>query len=132
MIPVVQIESNTNDNNQNTNVEDNPNDDSDLLPPPDDDSLPPPDSNKETNTNEAKEEEKEEVKEEKPEAEKTPNEKLEDILEEYGDAYRHMKKMMTVGVPSYGVLQKAQMNNLDMEVVNQIIDLYKQINRTYN
>ena len=71
----------------------------------------------------------EEKKEEEPEEEKelTPEDELNKFLDEHEDV-RHMYKMLKLGVPSYGVMQKAQMNGFDVDLVQELIDKVKKVN----
>ena len=73
--------------------------------------------------------EEEEKKEEQPEEEKelTPEDELNKFLEEHEDV-RQMYKMLKLGVPSFGVMQKAQMNGYDINIVQELIDKAKKVN----
>ena len=86
--------------------------------------------NKENQEGENKEgNEEEEKKEEQPEEEKelTPEDELNKFLEEHEDV-RQMYKMLKLGVPSFGVMQKAQMNGFDIDLVQELIDKAKKVN----
>ena len=86
--------------------------------------------NKENQEGENKEgNEEEEKKEEQPEEEKelTPEDELNKFLEEHEDV-RQMYKMLKLGVPSFGVMQKAQMNGFDINIVQELIDKAKKVN----
>ena len=86
--------------------------------------------NKENQEGENKEgNEEEEKKEEQPEEEKelTPEDELNKFLEEHEDV-RQMYKMLKLGVPSFGVMQKAQMNGYDVNIVQELIDKAKKVN----
>ena len=86
--------------------------------------------NKENQEGENKEgNEEEEKKEEQPEEEKelTPEDELNKFLEEHEDV-RQMYKMLKLGVPSFGVMQKAQMNGYDINIVQELIDKAKTVN----
>ena len=86
--------------------------------------------NKENQEGENKEgNEEEEKKEEQPEEEKelTPEDELNKFLEEHEDV-RQMYKMLKLGVPSFGVMQKAQMNGYDINIVQELIDKGKKVN----
>ena len=86
--------------------------------------------NKENQAGENKEgNEEEEKKEEQPEEEKelTPEDELNKFLEEHEDV-RQMYKMLKLGVPSFGVMQKAQMNGYDINIVQELIDKAKKVN----
>ena len=86
--------------------------------------------NKENQEGENKEgNEEEEKKEEQPEEEKelTPEDELNKFLEEHEDV-RQMYKMLKLGVPSFGVMQKAQMNGYDINIVQELIDKAKKVN----
>ena len=86
--------------------------------------------NKENQEGENKEgNEEEEKKEEPPEEEKelTPEDELNKFLEEHEDV-RQMYKMLKLGVPSFGVMQKAQMNGYDINIVQELIDKAKKVN----
>ena len=64
------------------------------------------------------EEKKEEVKE------LTPQEKLDQFLEEH-EELKGLHKMLKLKIPAGGVLQKATMSKMDMTLVNELLDLYK-------
>ena len=86
--------------------------------------------NKENQEGENKEgNEEEEKKEEQPEEEKelTPEDELNKFLEEHEDV-RQMYKMLKLGVPSFGIMQKAQMNGYDINIVQELIDKAKKVN----
>ena len=86
--------------------------------------------NKENQEGENKEgNNEEEKKEEQPEEEKelTPEDELNKFLEEHEDL-RQMYKMLKLGVPSFGVMQKAQMNGFDVDLVQELIDKAKKAN----
>ena len=86
--------------------------------------------NKENQEGENKEgNNEEEIKEEQPEEEKelTPEDELNKFLEEHEDL-RQMYKMLKLGVPSFGVMQKAQMNGFDVDLVQELIDKAKKAN----
>ena len=86
--------------------------------------------NKENQEGENKEgNEEEEKKEEQPEEEKelTPEDELNKFLDEHEDV-RQMYKMLKLGVPSFGVMQKAQMNGYDVNIVQELIDKAKKVN----
>ena len=86
--------------------------------------------NKENQEGENKEgNEEEEKKEEQPEEEKelTPEDELNKFLDEHEDV-RQMYKMLKLGVPSFGVMQKAQMNGYDINIVQELIDKAKKVN----
>ena len=86
--------------------------------------------NKENQEGENKEgNNEEEKKEEQPEEEKelTPEDELNKFLEEHEDV-RQMYKMLKLGVPSFGVMQKAQMNGYDINIVQELIDKAKKVN----
>ena len=86
--------------------------------------------NKENQEGENKEgNNEEEKKEEQPEEEKelTPEDELNKFLEEHEDV-RQMYKMLKLGVPSFGVMQKAQMNGFDINIVQELIDKAKKVN----
>ena len=86
--------------------------------------------NKENQEGENKEgNNEEEKKEEQPEDEKelTPEDELNKFLEEHEDL-RQMYKMLKLGVPSFGVMQKAQMNGFDVDLVQELIDKAKKAN----
>ena len=81
--------------------------------------------NKENNEEEKKEENAGGETEEQKEL--TPEEELNKFLEDNPDL-QHMYKMLKLGIPSYGVIQKAQMNGIDMDLVNELIDKAKKVN----
>ena len=86
--------------------------------------------NKENQEGENKEENnEEEKKEEQPEEEKelTPEDELNKFLEEHEDL-RQMHKILKLGVPSFSVMQKAQMNGYDVDLVQELIDKAKKVN----
>ena len=86
--------------------------------------------NKENQEGENKEgNNEEEKKEEQPEEEKelTPEDELNKFLDEHEDL-RQMYKMLKLGVPTYGVTQKAQMNGFDMDLIQELIDKAKKAN----
>ena len=71
----------------------------------------------------------EEKKEEQPEEEKelTPEDELNKFLDEHEDL-KQMYRMLKLGVPSFGVMQKAQMNGFDIDLVQELIDKAKKVN----
>ena len=83
--------------------------------------------NKEGNNEEGNNEE--EKKEEQPEEEKelTPEDELNKFLDEHEDL-KQMYRMLKLGVPSFGVMQKAQMNGFDIDLVQELIDKAKKVN----
>ena len=86
--------------------------------------------NKENQEGENKEgNEEEEKKEEQPEEEKelTPEDELNKFLDEHEDL-KQMYRMLKLGVPSFGVMQKAQMNGFDIDLVQELIDKAKKVN----
>ena len=86
--------------------------------------------NKENQEGENKEgNNEEEKKEEQPEEEKelTPEDELNKFLDEHEDL-KQMYRMLKLGVPSFGVMQKAQMNGFDIDLVQELIDKAKKAN----
>ena len=86
--------------------------------------------NKENQEGENKEgNNEEEKKEEQPEEEKelTPEDELNKFLDEHEDL-RQMYKTLKLGVPSYAVMQKAQINGYDMDLIQELIDKAKKVN----
>jgi len=86
--------------------------------------------NKENQEGENKEgNNEEEKKEEQPEEEKelTPEDELNKFLDEHEDL-KQMYRMLKLGVPSFGVMQKAQMNGFDIDLVQELIDKAKKVN----
>ena len=97
--------------------------------------------NQENNNNENQgenNENQEEKKEDNPEEEKkeeiveeenkelSPEEELNKFLGEHSEV-TNLYKMLKMGVPVIGVTQKAQLNQLDMDVVNELIDKAKKV-----
>ena len=81
--------------------------------------------NKEEENNENPEEEKKENAEEENK-ELTPEDELNKFLEEHPEV-ENLFKMLKMGVPVRGVIQKATLNQFDLEVVNELIDKAKKV-----
>ena len=71
------------------------------------------------------EEKKEEIAEEENK-ELSPEEELNKFLGEHSEV-TNLYKMLKMGVPVIGVMQKAQLNQFDMDVVNELIDKAKKV-----
>ena len=84
---------------------------------------------KEENNNE--EEKKEETGaeggEEGDNGEMSPQQELDKFLAEHGEL-QNIYKMLKLGVPSKGVIQKAKLNQLNMDLVTQLIEIAKKLN----
>ena len=84
---------------------------------------------KEENNNE--EEKKEETGaeggEEGDNGEMSPQQELDKFLAEHGEL-QNIYKMLKLGVPSAGVIQKAKLNQLNMDLVTQLIEIAKKLN----
>jgi len=76
--------------------------------------------------NENQEEEKKE-NEEEDNKELTPEEELNQFLQIH-DEVADLYKMLKMGVPVIGVMQKATLNRYDLDVVNELIDKAKKVN----
>ena len=61
------------------------------------------------------------------EKELTPEDELNKFLDEHEDL-KQMYRMLKLGVPSFGVMQKAQMNGFDIDLVQELIDKAKKVN----
>ena len=72
------------------------------------------------------EEEKKE-EEPKPEAEMTPQEKLDKFLEENKGSFVNLHKMLKMQIPDDAVRQKAMMNGIDADKVDELISLYRAV-----
>ena len=70
------------------------------------------------------EEKKEEIVEEQ--VEMSPEEELNKFLEQHSEL-QNLYKMLKLGVPVIGVTQKAQINQLNMDLVNELIDKAKKV-----
>ena len=89
--------------------------------------------NEDNNKEEVKKDEKEEEKEEKKEEEKNKEGELspEDELNEFlknNPGYENLYKMLKLGVPTIGVKQKAQLNGINMDSLEELIIIAKKIN----
>ena len=73
----------------------------------------------------AEEEKKEEIAEEENK-ELSPEEELNKFLAEHSEVTQ-LFKMLKMGVPVIGVMQKAQLNQFDMDLVNELIDKAKKV-----
>lgn len=84
---------------------------------------------KEENNNIIEEEKKEEIMQENVDENKelSPQEELDQFLSEHTEI-QNLYKMLKLGVPSVGVIQKAQLNQLNMDLVNELIDKAKKAN----
>ncbi len=84
---------------------------------------------KEENNNIIEEEKKEEIIQENVDENKelSPQEELDQFLSEHSEI-QNLYKMLKLGVPSVGVIQKAQLNQLNMDLVNELIDKAKKAN----
>jgi hypothetical protein len=84
---------------------------------------------KEENNNIIEEEKKEEIIQENVDENKelSPQEELDQFLSEHTEI-QNLYKMLKLGVPSVGVIQKAQLNQLNMDLVNELIDKAKKAN----
>ena len=71
------------------------------------------------------EEKKEEIAEEENK-ELSPEEELNKFLGEHSEV-TNLYKMLKMGVSVIGVMQKAQLNQFDMDVVNELIDKAKKV-----
>ena len=84
---------------------------------------------KEENNNE--EEKKEETGaeggEEGDNGEMNPQQELDKFLAEHGEL-QNIYKMLKLGVPSEGVIQKAKLNQLNMDLITQLIEIAKKLN----
>ena len=84
---------------------------------------------KEENNNE--EEKKEETGaeggEEGDNGEMSPQQELDKFLAEHGEL-QNIYKMLKLGVPSEGVIQKAKLNQLNMDLITQLIEIAKKLN----
>ena len=84
---------------------------------------------KEENNNE--EEKKEETGaeggEEGDNGEMSPQQELDKFLAEHGEL-QNIYKMLKLGVPSKGVIQKAKLNQLNMDLITQLIEIAKKLN----
>ena len=85
--------------------------------------------NKEENKEIQEEEKKEEIIQENvgENGELSPQEDLDKFLNEHSEI-KNLYKMLKLGVPVVGVMQKAQMNQFDMDLVNELIDKAKKVN----
>ena len=83
---------------------------------------------KEENNNIIEEEKKEEIIQENVDENKelSPQEELDQFLSEHTEI-QNLYKMLKLGVPSVGVIQKAQLNQLNMDLVNELIDKAKKV-----
>ena len=70
------------------------------------------------------EEKKEEIVEEQ--VEMSPEEELNKFLEQHSEL-QTLYKMLKLGVPVIGVTQKAQINQMNMDLVNELIDKAKKV-----
>ena len=70
------------------------------------------------------EEKKEEIVEEQ--VEMSPEEELNKFLEQHSEL-QNLYKMLKLGVPVIGVTQKAQINQMNMDLVNELIDKVKKV-----
>ena len=70
------------------------------------------------------EEKKEEIVEEQ--VEMSPEEELNKFLEEHSEL-QNLYKMLKLGVPVIAVTQKAQINQMNMDLVNELIDKAKKV-----
>ena len=70
------------------------------------------------------EEKKEEIVEEQ--VEMSPEEELNKFLEQHSEL-QNLYKMLKLGVPVIGVTQKAQINQMNMDLVNELIDKAKKV-----
>ena len=91
------------------------------------------DKNEDNNKEEVKKDEKEGEKEEKKEEEKNKEGELspEDELNEFlknNPGYENLYKMLKLGVPTIGVKQKAQLNGINMDSLEELIIIAKKIN----
>ena len=89
--------------------------------------------NEDNNKEEVKKDEKEGEKEEKKEEEKNKEGELspEDELNEFlknNPGYENLYKMLKLGVPTIGVKQKAQLNGINMDSLEELIIIAKKIN----
>ena len=84
---------------------------------------------KEENNNIIEEDKKEEIIQENvgENVELSPQEDLDKFLNEHSEI-KNLYKMLKLGVPVVGVMQKAQMNQFDMDLVNELIDKAKKVN----
>ena len=91
------------------------------------------DKNEDNNKEEVKKDEKEEEKEEKKEEEKNKEGELspEDELNEFlknNPGYENLYKMLKLGVQTICVKQKAQLNGINMDSLEELIIIAKKIN----
>jgi len=84
---------------------------------------------KEENNNIIDEDKKEEIIQENVDENKelSPQEELDQFLSEHSEI-QNLYKMLKLGVPTYGVLQKAQLNQFNMDLVNELINKAKKVN----
>ena len=57
----------------------------------------------------------------------SPQQELDKFLAEHGEL-QNIYKMLKLGVPSKGVIQKAKLNQLNMDLVTQLIEIAKKLN----
>ena len=84
---------------------------------------------KEENNNIIDEDKKEEIIQENVDENKelSPQEELDQFLSEHSEI-QNLYKMLKLGVPTVGVIQKAQLNQFNMDLVNELIDKAKKVN----
>ena len=84
---------------------------------------------KEENNNIIDEDKKEEIIQENVDENKelSPQEELDQFLSEHSEI-QNLYKMLKLGVPTAGVIQKAQLNQFNMDLVNELIDKAKKVN----
>ena len=97
-----------------------------VRPPPS-----PPNVNEPTQNNQNEEDKKENENGEQPKEGEgevgDPAENLENFLKSH-EQYRTLYKMLKMGVPIMGVQQKAKVNGLDMDLLEELIDKAKKVN----
>ena len=84
---------------------------------------------KEENNNIIDEDKKEEIIQENVDENKelSPQEELAQFLSEHSEI-QNLYKMLKLGVPTVGVIQKAQLNQFNMDLVNELINKAKKVN----
>lgn len=84
---------------------------------------------KEENNNIIDEDKKEEIIQENVDENKelSPQEELDQFLSEHSEI-QNLYKMLKLGVPTVGVIQKAQLNQFNMDLVNELINKAKKVN----
>ena len=84
---------------------------------------------KEEHNNIIDEDKKEEIIQENVDENKelSPQEELDQFLSEHSEI-QNLYKMLKLGVPTVGVIQKAQLNQFNMDLVNELINKAKKVN----